>query len=97
MKTVNIQPTLSFANGKQVTATQLTVGVIMDNLFDQAVFRYTLFGDGGEFAGESTFEIKGDAYTAWDFTAQQAFEIVANGIGLTIVPQVGKTFFGDLT
>jgi hypothetical protein len=97
MRTVEISPVIAFANGKQLTATHLTVGVIMDNLFDHAVFRYTFFGDGGQFAGESTFDIKDEAYTAWDFTAQNAFEIVADGLGLTILPQVGKTFFGELT
>ena len=97
MKTVLIQPTIAFANGKQFTATQFRVESIHDDLFSNVLFRYTLYGANGEYAGESTYELSGvDAYSTWDMSPEGAFEIVAAGIGLEIIPQDNKTLFLDV-
>lgn len=97
MKVIPIQPTLAFANGQRVLATQFTVGSILDNLFNHVVFRYTLLDEAGQWAGEATYELNGEeAYHTWDATAEGAFNIVADGVGLTIIPQVGKSLFIEL-
>jgi hypothetical protein len=98
MKTVQIKPQVAFANGKKMSATQLNVVSISDNLFDHVVFKYTLLDASGVWAGESTFELKGsEQYDTWDATPNGAFEIVATGIGLELVQENSKTFFVDLS
>ena len=97
MKTIQIAPTIAFANGKQVMATQFNVVSISDNLFDHVIFKYTLYDENNLWAGESTYELTGvDEYTTWDTTAEGAYTIVSNGIGLTIIPQQDKTLFLDV-
>ena len=98
MKTVQIKPQIAFANGKKMSATQLNVVSISDNLFDHVVFKYTLLDENGVWAGESTFELKGlEDYSTWDATPNGAFEIVATGIGLELVQENSKTIFVDLS
>jgi hypothetical protein len=98
MKTVQIKPQIAFANGKKMSATQLNVVSISDNLFDHVVFKYTLLDASGVWAGESTFELKGlEDYSTWDTTAEGAFTIVAQGIGLVVVQSDNKTVFVDLS
>lgn len=97
MKTVNIKPVIVFANGKQATATQYNVVSIQDNLFDNVIFKYTLFDTNGVWAGESTFELNGEtAYGAWDTTPTGAYEIIAEAIGLEIIQETNKTVFVDV-
>lgn len=95
MKSVNIKPTKAFANGKKVTATQLNVVSIQDNLFDHVVFKYTLFDAANKWAGESTFELVGlEDYSTWDTTPSGAYGIVAAGVGLEIIKdEEDKTVF----
>jgi hypothetical protein len=98
MKTVQIKPQIAFANGKKMSATQLNVVSISDNLFDHVVFKYTLLDEAGVWAGESTFELKGlEDYSTWDATAEGAFTIVAQNIGLVVVQSENKTVFVDLS
>jgi hypothetical protein len=98
MKTVQIKPQIAFANGKKMSATQLNVVSISDNLFDHVVFKYTLLDEAGVWAGESTYELKGlEDYSTWDTTAEGAFTIVAQGIGLVIEQEDNKTVFVDLS
>lgn len=88
MKSVSILPTLAFANGQRVSATQINVISIQDNLFDYVLFKYTLLDENGAWAGESTFELKGEKeYQTWDTSPEGAYNIVANGIGVTIVKE----------
>lgn len=97
MKTVQIKPQIAFANGKKMSATQLNVVSIADNLFDHVIFKYTLLDANGVWAGESTFELNGiEEYSTWDMSPQGAFEIVAAGISLEIVQDANKTVFIDL-
>jgi hypothetical protein len=78
---------MCFANGKRMTATQINVVSISDNLFDHVTFAYTLLDANGQWAGESTFSLNGiDEYSTWFATPSGAFEIVAAGIGVEIVP-----------
>jgi hypothetical protein len=96
MKKVAINPQAAFANGKRLVAEAINVVSISDNLFDHVVFRYTLFDKDGVWAGESTYELKGlEEYSKWDTSAQNAYEIVIAGLGLTTQPTVGKSFFED--
>jgi hypothetical protein len=98
MKTVQIKPQIAFANGKKMSATQLNVVSIQDNLFDHVVFKYTLLDASGVWAGESTYELKGlEDYSTWDTTAEGAYAIVAQGIGLVIEQEDNKTVFVDLS
>jgi hypothetical protein len=91
MKIVKIKPAICYANGKRVVATQLNVTSVQDNLFDHVIFKYTLFDDAGQWAGESTYALVGLAqYQTWFATPEGAFEIVAAGIGLEIVKPEGE-------
>ena len=98
MKTVQIEEAVCFANGKRMIAAKLNVVSVSDNLFDQVVFRYTLFGGDGQWAGESTFELNGlDQYTTWDATPAGAYRIVAAGIGVQIAPvAAGEKLFVEV-
>jgi hypothetical protein len=94
MKTVQITPQIAFANGKRMMATQFNVVSIQDNLFDHVIFKYTLFDENMVWSGESTYELLGlEQYQTWFATPEGAFEIVAAGIGLNIIPVAGKTVF----
>jgi hypothetical protein len=87
MKTVKIKPYTAFFHGKKATATGLNVVSVQDNLFDHVVFKYTLLDENNQWAGESTYELKGlAAYQTWFATPEGAFEIVAAGIGLELEP-----------
>jgi hypothetical protein len=92
IKTAAIKPQAAFANGKRMTATQFNVVSISDNLFDHAIFKYTLLDANGTWAGESTFELTTENYGTWDTTAEGAYKIVADGIGVELAPSVGKSF-----
>jgi hypothetical protein len=100
MKTVQIVPVKAFTNtGKLTLATQLNVESKYDNLFDRVVFGYLLLDAGNQRCGESTFSLVGlDQYTTWDTTGANAFEIVAAGIGVEIVPGniEGKVAFTEI-
>ncbi len=100
MKTVQIIPTKAFSNrGQLFTATQLNVESKFDNLFDHVIFGYVLLGDDNQRCGESTFSLVGlDQYTTWDTTGANAFQIVAAGIGVEIVPgdTEGKVAFTEI-
>ena len=91
MKTVQIKPQIVFANGKRMSATQFNVMSIQDNLFDQVIFKYTLFDENMVWAGESTAELVGlEQYQKWDATPEGAFAIVAAGIGVEIIKPESK-------
>jgi hypothetical protein len=88
MKTMNIKPTVAFANGKRMEATSINVVSVSDNLYDHVIFKYTLFDALGQWAGESTFELEGrETYAKWDASAENAYEIVIHGVGLEIQPE----------
>jgi hypothetical protein len=93
MITVQIKPAKAYVNGKQMIATQFNVKSLNDNLYDEVTFLYTLLDENGVWAGEATHSLSGrENYLAWDATASGAYTIVAAGIGLEIVPSVGKMF-----
>ncbi len=100
MKTVQIVPLKAFTNtGKLTLATQLNIESKYDNLFDHVVFVYLLLDAGNQRCGEATFSLVGrDQYTTWDTTAANAFQIVAAGIGVEIVPgdTEGKVAFTEI-
>lgn len=90
MKTVNIEPAVCYANGIRKIATKLNVVSVKDNLFNYVQFKYTLLDENNQWAGEAAYELNGLAeYSTWFATPEGAFEIVAAGIGLKIVPTVG--------
>jgi hypothetical protein len=100
MKTVSIIPVKAFTNtGKLTIATQLNVESKYDNLFDHVVFCYLLLDANNQRCGESTFSLVGrEAYCTWYATPEGAFEIVAAGIGVEIVPgdTEGKVAFLEI-
>lgn len=95
MVKVAISPAIAFANGKRVTATHFNVVSIKDNLFDNVLFLYTLLDEHGQWAGESTCELKGrEEYQTWDASPEGAYTIVAERVGLEIItPKVGASMF----
>lgn len=97
MKTVTIKPAVAFANGQRHIATQFHVKSVFDNLFDHVIFKYTLLDAHGQQAGEGAYELKGrDAYQTWDASAEGAYNIVAKGLDLEIVPNVGGSMFDEV-
>lgn len=93
MITVQIKPAKAYVNGQQKVATQFNVKSLNDNLYDEVTFLYTLLDENGVWAGEATHTLKGrENYTKWDATASGAYKIVAEGIGLELVPTIGKMF-----
>lgn len=97
MKTVTIKPAVAFANGQRHIATQFQVKSVFDNLFDHVIFKYSLLDQNGQQAGEGAYELKGrDAYQTWDASAEGAYNIVAKGLDLEIVPNVGGSIFEEV-
>jgi hypothetical protein len=86
MKVVTVKPAVAYANGKRMIATQLNVTSVQDNLFDHVIFKYTLFTELGEWAGEAAFDLIGSDYKKWDASPEGAYRLVAAGIGLEIIP-----------
>jgi hypothetical protein len=96
MKTVSINPEKCYVNGKQAIATRLNVVSISDDLFAEAQFKYTLLDDNNQWCGEAVYKLSGlELYQTWDATAEGAYRIVAEGVGLEIVPMVGKSLFNE--
>jgi hypothetical protein len=89
MKKVKIIPTIAFANGKRFEAHFLSMTSAYDNLFNHVVFRYKLYCINGVEAGESTFELKDDAYREWDTTPEHAYKLCLEAISLECQPRVG--------
>jgi len=75
-------------------AESINVVSVSDNLFDHVVFKYTLFDGAGMWAGEASYELKGEAaYKTWDASPEGAYLIVAAGIGLEFLPSVDRSSF----
>jgi uncharacterized membrane protein len=91
-----IKPVKAYVNGKQMTATAFNVVSVSDNLFDHVIFKYTLLTEGGAWAGEAIFELKVSDYKKWDASAEGAYRIVAEGIGLELEPAVDGAFFEEM-
>ena len=80
---------MAFANGKKFMAHFMSMTSASDNLFDHVIFRYTLFDENGVQAGESTFELKDDAYRAWDTTPEHAYLLCLEALSLELQPRIG--------
>lgn len=94
MKRVAIVPAVAYVNGKQMTATSFNVVSVADNLFDHVIFKYTLYDGLGNWAGEASYELKGVVkYSEWDASPDGAYEIVAKGVDLEILPTLSKSMF----
>jgi hypothetical protein len=107
MKTVQISPSVAFANGKRMISTHLCVESIKDDFFGNAVFKYTLYDENMVWAGESsiicnyveadTSEVtsQGDGVVncTWDASADGAYQVTAQAIGVEIIAEKGKTAF----
>jgi hypothetical protein len=96
MRTVQTKPEKCYVNGKQAIATRFNVVSISDDLFSEAQFKYTLLDDNNNWCGEAVYKLSGlEMYQTWDATAEGAYRIVAEGVGLEIVPMVGKPLFNE--
>jgi hypothetical protein len=89
MKKVKVTPQIAYTNGKQATIEAVNVTSVFDNLFDHAILKYTLLDKNGVQCGEGAHEIKGEEYREWDASAECAYLIVIQGIGLEVLPSVG--------
>lgn len=94
MITVQIKPAILFPHGKRMVATQFNLKSLNDNLYDSVTFLYTFQDENGTWAGESTYVLEGrENYLTWDASATGAYKLVAEAIGLEIVPTLsGKLF-----
>lgn len=91
MKSVKVTPQIAYANGKQSTIEAINVQSVFDNLFDHVVFKYGLLDSAGIQCGEGSYELKGEEYyKTWDASAEGAYKIVIEGLGLQAV--AGKSF-----
>ena len=92
MISVKVIPQIAYANGKQVRVEAINVQSVFDNLFDAVTFRYILLDKHGAHCGEGAYELKGEEnYTKWDASAESAYKIVIAGLGLEVLPVVGKS------
>jgi hypothetical protein len=89
MKKVKVTPQIAYTNGKQATIEAVNVTSVFDNLFDHVIFKYTLLDKNGVQCGEGAHEIKGEKYKEWDASAECAYLIVIQGIGLEVLPSLG--------
>jgi hypothetical protein len=90
MKSVQLTPSIGYCNGKQYTIEGINVQSVFDDLFSRVVFRYILLTKNGIQCGEGSYELSGERYGEWDSSPEQAYKIVIAGLGLEIVPTVGK-------
>ena len=88
---VPVQPYPAFANGQKVTVERLNVTSIFDDLKENVKFKYTLATATEQWAGEGVYSLDKTNYTEWDATMSQAYEIVANAIGLVLIRTGGLT------
>ena len=58
MTTKQIQPVIAYANGKRMTAEQVNVVSVSDNLFDTVILKHTLYNALGAWAGEACNEFQ---------------------------------------
>lgn len=95
MKRAPIVPVTCYVNGKQITATYISVVSVKDDLFSHVVFHYTFWDKDGAWAGEAAYELNGiEEYSKWDASPEGAYQIVGDGIGIVFVPPtVNKTAF----
>ena len=94
MLKVQIKPAVAFANGKRMIATYFNVKSLNDDLHSNVTFLYTLLDENGVWCGESTYVVEGrDNYLTWDATASGAYQIVADAIGLEIIPTASGRLF----
>jgi adenine-specific DNA methylase len=91
MKSVKVTHQIAYANGKQVTVEAINIQSVFDNLFDHVTFRYILLDANGVHCGEGAYELKGERYDEWDASPENAYEIVIDGLGLEILPTIGKS------
>jgi len=86
----NIQPISQiWNNGQFLTATQLEVVIVFDNLQNSADFRYTLFSQENVNLYSERLTISGDDYIAWGQTSNinlAAYEWVASNLNIVIIP-----------
>lgn len=94
MKKVKIRPMPCFCNGEHLTATFFNVVSVKDDLFQFVQFKYTLYDVQGVYAGEGSYELNGsECYGKWDASPEDAYNIVADGVGLDIIlPRSGSIF-----
>jgi hypothetical protein len=92
MKSVKVVPQIAYANGKQQTVEAINVQSVFDDLFQRVVFRYLLLTQNGIQCGEGSYELNGEEqYSKWDASPEGAYEIVIAGLGLEILPTIGKS------
>jgi hypothetical protein len=91
MKKTKIIPQPAFANGKRFMAHYMSMISCFDDLFNHVIFRYTLYDENGVHAGESTFELTGEGYAAWDTTPEHAYLLCLAAISLEHQPKLAQT------
>jgi hypothetical protein len=82
---MNITPVQCFNNGIKLEASKIIVESVRDNLYDHVIFKYTLLTENGQQAGESTVALTGEYYSEWDASADGAYQIVCDYIGLELI------------
>jgi len=92
MKSVKVTPHTAYANGKQHTIEAINVQSVFDDLFQKVIFRYVFLTKNGLQCGECSYELNGEEqYNTWDASPEGAYKIVIAGLGLEILPMVGKS------
>ena len=92
MKSVKVTHQIAYANGKQHTIEAINVQSVFDDLFSRVIFRYLLLTKNGVQCGEGSYELNGEEqYKTWDASPEVAYKIVIAGLGLEILPTIGKS------
>ena len=90
----NIEPIQTWKNGESKTASVLDAYIINDNLQSSCTFYWMLkeadvVTEGqtvsGQVLADGNFTLSGDDYNIWDDSNEQAFQLIADHLKLTIV------------
>lgn len=84
-------PYPAFCNGQKITVQNINVTSIFDDLEENVTFKYTLTDINQNWAGEGIYRLDKTNYDSWDATMWNAYEIVANAIGLELIQTGGAT------
>lgn len=76
------KPLAVFNNGGLTHITKINVRSIDDNLTDSVTFKFQLFTESDETVGEGEVSLDTSNYGTWDASADGAYTIVCNRLGL---------------
>lgn len=80
-----VKPYPCFVNGAPAVIENINLTSIEDNLENYVKFKYTLTTSDGAACGAGIYELDAETYPLWDASANGAYRLVCEGIGLELV------------